>query len=188
LKVSLKSSSVLTTVAACRQFAEKSDVPLHLGVTEAGVPSRGVIKSAVGIGSLLLDGIGETIRVSLTCEPEAEVRAARGILESCGLLEDGPEIVSCPTCGRTKINLVPMAEAVEREVERLRAEGRVIHLKKVAVMGCEVNGPGEARDADVGIAGGNGRGILFKHGEKVMTLPEADLLEALLQEIRKASV
>ena len=188
LKVSLKSSSVLTTVAACRQFAEKSDVPLHLGVTEAGVPSRGVIKSAVGIGSLLLDGIGETIRVSLTCEPEAEVRAARGILESCGLLEDGPEIVSCPTCGRTKINLVPMAEAVEREVERLHAEGRVIHLKKVAVMGCEVNGPGEARDADVGIAGGNGRGILFKHGEKVMTLPEADLLEALLQEIRKASV
>lgn len=187
LKVSLKSSSVQTTVAACRLFAVKSDVPLHLGVTEAGVPSRGIIKSAIGIGALLLDGIGETIRVSLTCEPEEEVRAAKKILESCGLREDGLEIVSCPTCGRTKINLVPMAEAVEREVERLRAEGRVIHLKKVAVMGCEVNGPGEARDADVGIAGGNGRGILFKHGEKVRSMPEAELLDALLDEIRKAA-
>ena len=101
--------------------------------------------------------------------------------------EGSPEIVSCPTCGRTKINLVPMAEAVEREVERLQAEGRVIHLKKIAVMGCEVNGPGEARDADVGIAGGNGRGILFKHGEKVRVLPEAELIAALLDEIRQAS-
>ena len=188
LKVSLKSSSVRTTVEACRLFASQSDVPLHLGVTEAGVPSRGVIKSAVGIGALLLDGIGETIRVSLTCEPEEEVRAAKRILQSCGLMEEGPEIVSCPTCGRTKINLVPMAEAVEREVERLQSEGRVIHLKKVAVMGCEVNGPGEARDADVGIAGGNGRGILFKHGEKVRSMSEGELLEALLDEIRKAAL
>lgn len=187
LKVSLKSSDVRSTVEACRMFAARSDIPLHLGVTEAGPPSRGVVKSAIGIGSLLLDGIGETIRVSLTCEPEEEIRTARRILSACGMLDDGPEVVSCPTCGRTRVDLVSLATAVEQEIERLLSLGKRIDLRKVAVMGCEVNGPGEARDADVGIAGGKGTGVLFRKGEKVCTLEEGKLLEALLEEIRRAA-
>lgn len=188
LKVSLKSSSVRTSVDACRLFASQSELPLHLGVTEAGPVSTGIIKSAIGIGSLLLDGIGETIRVSLTADPVEEIRAARRILSACGLYDDFPEIVSCPTCGRTRIALLPLVEAAEKAIEQLKQEGYRINLRKVAIMGCEVNGPGEAKDADVGIAGGNGWGILFKHGEKVCTVPENELLNTLMDEVKKHSV
>lgn len=184
LKVSLKSSDVGVTVAACREFAARSDLPLHLGVTEAGPVSCGLIKSAMGIGALLLDGIGETIRVSLTAPPEEEIIAGRRILEAAGLRQAAPEIISCPTCGRTGIGLFQMVEAVEKAIADLQAQGLEIGLRKIAVMGCEVNGPGEAKDADVGIAGGKGRGILFKHGEKITSLPEKDLLPALIAEIR----
>jgi len=185
LKVSLKSSDVWTTVAANRIFAARTDYPLHLGVTEAGTEYAGVVKSAVGIGALLLEGIGDTIRVSLTAPPVREVQTALRILEACGLRSAAPEIVACPTCGRTQIDLIALATAVEREVCRLKAEGYRIGARKIAVMGCAVNGPGEARDADIGIAGGKGRGILFANGEIVRTCPEERLLEVFLQELRK---
>ena len=185
LKVSLKASDVATTVTACRLFAAQTDYPLHLGVTEAGTPAAGLIKSAVGIGALLLDGIGDTIRVSLTAPPIEEVKAGIRILEAVGLREAAPEIVSCPTCGRTRIALQPLVEAVEDEVRRLKASGHVINLRKIALMGCVVNGPGEARDADLGIAGGDGKGVLFRNGEVVRTMPENELLPALLAELHK---
>ena len=184
MKVSLKSSDVRVTVAACREFAARSELPLHLGVTEAGPMSCGLIKSAMGIGTLLLDGIGETIRVSLTAPPEEEIIAAKRILEAAGLRSAAPEIISCPTCGRTGIGLFQLVAAVEAAIADLQAQGLEVGLRKIAVMGCEVNGPGEARDADVGVAGGKGRGILFRHGEKVRSLPEDELLPALLAEIR----
>lgn len=187
LKVSLKSSDIRTTVEACREFHRISDWPLHLGVTEAGTPAAGVIKSAVGIGALLLEGIGDTIRVSLTAPPEEEVTAAYRILDALGLRPGRPEVVACPTCGRTRIDLIPMAEAVEAEVNRLLSAGKSIAMRKIAVMGCVVNGPGEASDADVGIAGGDGNGVLFRKGQRVATLPEAELLPALLEEIRRAA-
>ncbi len=187
LKVSLKTSRVTTTVAACRMFAAQTDYPLHLGVTEAGTFLAGSIKSAVALGTLLLEGIGDTLRVSLTAPPAEEVRIACQILEATGHRQARPEIVSCPTCGRTEIEIFPMAEAVEKEVRRLKAEGYVINLDKIAVMGCIVNGPGEARDADLGIAGGKGKGALFKHGKVIASLPEKELLEALLKEIRAAA-
>jgi len=186
LKVSLKSSNVPATVAACRLFAEQSAWPQHIGVTEAGTRLSGTVKSAAALGCLLLEGIGDTLRVSLTAPPVEEVRVGLRILEACGLREARPEIVSCPTCGRTQIDLMPIAEAVEDEVARLKAAGVVIPLRKIAVMGCVVNGPGEARDADLGIAGGQGKGILFKNGRTVATLAEAELLPALLREIRAA--
>ncbi len=188
LKVSLKASDLRLTVAANRQFAAQSDIPLHLGVTEAGTASYGVVKSAIGIGSLLLEGIGNTIRVSLTAPPEEEVRAAVRILSALGLRQAGPELISCPTCGRTKIDLFALANAVEDELAKFIATGRKLPWKKIAVMGCEVNGPGEARDADIGIAGGNGQGLLFKHGKVVKTLPENELLPALLAEMQAASL
>ena len=184
LKVSIKASSVPLTVEACRRFASKTDIPMHLGVTEAGSLSCGTVKSAAGIGALLLDGIGDTIRVSLTAPPEEEVAVGIRILEAVGLRQAHPEIVSCPTCGRTEIDLVGLLNAVERMIDRMRAEGYAFDLDKVAIMGCVVNGPGEARDADVGIAGGRGKGVLFKHGHVVRTLPEEELLEALLAQIR----
>jgi (E)-4-hydroxy-3-methylbut-2-enyl-diphosphate synthase len=187
LKVSLKSSSVRTTVAACRLFAEQSDLPQHLGVTEAGPLSTGLVKSAMGIGALLLDGIGDTIRVSLTAPPEAEISAAKRILEAAGLRRAAPEIVACPTCGRCSIELLPLVTAVEEAINAIQAEGKVINLRKVAIMGCEVNGPGEARDADVGIAGSKGRGVLFKKGKKVRSLPAEELLPALIAELRAAA-
>lgn len=187
LKVSLKSSDVRTSVDACRAFAAHSDIPLHLGVTEAGPVSSGIIKSSIGIGSLLLDGIGETIRVSLTADPVEEIRAGKRILSACGLREMRPEIISCPTCGRTRIDLLPLVSAVERGIEALQESGARIGLSKVAIMGCEVNGPGEAKEADVGIAGGFGRGVLFKHGVSVRTMPEEQLYDALMDEI-KASI
>lgn len=187
IKVSLKSSSVADTVAACRLFAARTDYPLHIGVTEAGTPYRGIIKSAAAIGCLLLDGIGETLRVSLTAPPGEEVKAGVTILEAVGLRDACPEIVACPTCGRTAIDLFRLVRGVEREIGRLQAGGCRIGLRKIAVMGCVVNGPGEARDADLGVAGGAGKGVLFRHGRVVRTLAEAELLPALVAEIRAAS-
>jgi len=177
--LALKASSVRPTVEAYRLMAERSDYPLHLGITEAGTAFAGTVKSAVGIGMLLADGIGDTIRVSLTAPPEEEVRAGYAILQSLGLRRGGPEVTSCPTCGRCRIDVVQLAEEVERRVAEI---GRPLHI---AVMGCEVNGPGEARDADVGIAGGEGCGVLFVKGEIVRKVPETEILDALLAEVRK---
>lgn len=174
--VSIKSSSVPLMIAAYRLMAQKSDYPLHLGVTEAGTERMGMLKSAVGIGSLLCDGIGDTIRVSLTADPVKEVYAARDILKACGK-GSGVEIVACPTCGRTKIDLISLAERVE---QMLASVDKNI---KVAVMGCAVNGPGEAREADIGIAGGNGVGLIFKKGRILRKVPENMLLEELKKEI-----
>lgn len=174
--ISIKSSSVRLMIAAYRLLAQKTDYPLHLGVTEAGTERMGIIKSAVGIGSLLCDGIGSTIRVSLTADPIKEVYAAKDILKACGLYK-GAEIVSCPTCGRTKIDLISLAG----EVEKLLAD--VKKPIKVAVMGCVVNGPGEAREADIGIAGGNGEGLIFRKGQILRKVPEKMLLSELKKEI-----
>ncbi len=174
--ISIKSSDVRLTIAAYRLLSQKADYPLHLGVTEAGTEHMGVLKSAVGIGSLLCDGIGDTIRVSLTADPIREVYAAKDILKACGM-GGGAEIVSCPTCGRTKIDLISLANRVE---EMLRNVDKPI---KVAVMGCAVNGPGEAREADIGIAGGNGEGIIFRKGEILRKVPENMILDELKKEI-----
>jgi (E)-4-hydroxy-3-methylbut-2-enyl-diphosphate synthase len=181
-KLSVKSSSVPDTIAAYRLLAQKTDAPLHVGVTEAGTVWSGTIKSAVGIGALLAGGVGDTVRVSLTGDPVEEVRVAWKILAALDLRRRGPEVISCPTCGRTEVDIVGLAEEVER---RLGADpelaGRVI---SVAVMGCRVNGPEEARHADFGIAAGAGEGLLFDHGERVETLPEGHLVDALLALIR----
>jgi len=188
IKAALKSSSVAVTVAANRKFAERSDLALHLGVTEAGTLRRGVIKSAAGIGALLLEGIGDTIRVSLTAPPEEEVKAALALLECCEVRPARPEIVSCPTCGRTEIDLPGLAGRVEELVASIKASGRRITLAKIAVMGCPVNGPGEARDADLGLAGSrNGQVVLFKHGETLGAFDAERGFEALRQEILAAS-
>ena len=173
--VSLKTSSVPGTIAAYRKMAAESDYPLHVGLTEAGTPRMGVLKSAVGIGGLLALGIGDTIRVSLSADPVEEVCAAMDILRVVGLRKDAPELISCPTCGRTKIDLIGLAHEVE---ERLRAVRKPI---TVAVMGCVVNGPGEAREADVGIAGGDGVGLLFRKGEIVKKVPQAELVDELFR-------
>lgn len=173
--VSLKTSSVPGTIAAYRKMAAESDYPLHVGLTEAGTPRMGVLKSAVGIGGLLALGIGDTIRVSLSADPVEEVYAAQDILRVVGLRKDAPELISCPTCGRTKIDLIGLAHEVE---ERLRAVHKPI---TVAVMGCVVNGPGEAREADVGIAGGDGVGLLFRKGEIVKKVPQAELVDELFR-------
>ena len=188
IKVSLKASSVAATVKACRKFALKSDYPQHIGVTEAGTPGRGIIKSAAGIGALLLDGIGDTLRVSLTADPEQEVAAALRILECTGLREAAPDIVACPTCGRTRIDLVALAEKVEQLVDRIKAAKGHIQLKKIAVMGCVVNGPGEAKDADIGIAGGEGKVVLFQKGVIAGTMSESEGFEALEKFIREHTV
>ena len=185
IKVSLKASSVPVTVKAYRLFAEQSDLPLHLGVTEAGTAFRGTVKSSVGIGSLLLDGIGDTLRVSLTADPVAEIRAGIAILEAAGLRSALPELVSCPTCGRTNWDLFAMAQKVESFVDSLKGSGRKLNLKKIAVMGCAVNGPGEAADADLGIAGGNRKGelLLFRQGKPFAMVPEGEAFEVLRREI-----
>lgn len=175
IALSLKSSSVPLTAAACRLAAETFPYPLHLGVTETGTACNGVVRSAVGIGALLLEGLGDTIRVSLTADPTEEVRAGIAILKAAGLRRDGVRLVACPTCGRTEIDLISLAEEVER---RLQGCPRDI---TVAVMGCAVNGPGEAREADYGVAGGRGCGLLFRKGEIVRRVPEAELADALLQ-------
>jgi (E)-4-hydroxy-3-methylbut-2-enyl-diphosphate synthase len=180
-KLSVKSSSVPATIAAYRMLAERTDAPLHVGVTEAGTRWGGTIKSAVGVGALLADGIGDTIRVSLTADPVEEVRAAWAILAALGLRRRGPELISCPTCGRTELDVVRLAEEVER---RLQTDPRLATLPiTVAVMGCRVNGPEEARHADYGIAGGKGEGVVFAHGERVATVAEEGLVEALIAAI-----
>lgn len=174
--ISIKSSDVKLMIAAYRLLAKRVDYPLHLGVTEAGTERMGIIKSAVGIGSLLCDGIGDTIRVSLTADPVQEVYAARDILRACGMGR-GVQIVSCPTCGRTKIDLISLANRVEQ------ALAGVDKPLKVAVMGCAVNGPGEAREADIGIAGGRGEALLFKKGQLLRKVTEDRIVEELLREI-----
>lgn len=177
--LSMKASSVVTTVKACRLAAAACDYPLHLGVTEAGTPEAGTVKSAVGIGSLLLDGIGDTIRVSLSGPPELEVPVCLDILRAAGLREGGVEVISCPTCGRTVIDVAGIADRVRRETRDIKTP------LKVAVMGCVVNGPGEAREADVGIAGGKDGGALFVKGQTPRKV-SGDLAEALLEEIRRS--
>jgi (E)-4-hydroxy-3-methylbut-2-enyl-diphosphate synthase len=172
--VSLKTSHVSTTMQAYQLMSQQSNYPLHLGVTEAGTTRMGTIKSAAGIGGLLGLGIGDTLRVTLTADPVEEIVAAKDILKAVGLRKDGPDLIACPTCGRTKIDLIPLAKAVE---ERLQEIQKPI---TVAVMGCVVNGPGEASAADVGIAGGNGFGILFRHGEVVKKVPQEALLDELM--------
>ena len=177
--VSMKSSTVPTMVAACRLFREKCDYPLHIGVTETGPVKQGLMKSAMGIGALLLDGIGDTIRVSLTDDPVEEVYAAKDILKAAGLRKEGVNIISCPTCGRTRIDLIGLVNQVD---EALRGCEKPI---TVAVMGCIVNGPGEAREADIGIAGGDGWGMIFEKGVQVEKLPYEELLPALLARIEQ---
>jgi (E)-4-hydroxy-3-methylbut-2-enyl-diphosphate synthase len=177
IKISLKSSDVLTTVAAYRLLASRTDYPLHLGVTEAGTAVQGAVKSALGIGILLAEGIGDTLRVSITGDPVDEMPIAWGILRALRLRERGVELVSCPTCGRTEMDLIGLAEKAERLFRTVRTP------IKVAVMGCVVNGPGEAREADVGIAGGRGTGILFKKGRMIEKLPEKELLSRLVREV-----
>ncbi|MBR5569628.1 MAG: flavodoxin-dependent (E)-4-hydroxy-3-methylbut-2-enyl-diphosphate synthase [Oscillospiraceae bacterium] len=177
--VSMKSSTVPTMVAAARLFRSKCDYPIHIGVTETGPVRMGLMKSAMGIGALLLDGIGDTIRVSLTDDPVEEVYAAKDILKAAGLRNDGVNIISCPTCGRTKIDLIGLVNKVD---EALKDCEKPI---TVAVMGCIVNGPGEAREADIGIAGGDGCGMLFERGQQICKLPYDELLPALLKRIEE---
>ncbi|VBB46952.1 4-hydroxy-3-methylbut-2-en-1-yl diphosphate synthase [uncultured Desulfatiglans sp.] len=179
IKVSLKSSRVLDTIRAYERFSEAVDYPLHLGVTEAGTLISGTVKSAIGIGYLLAEGIGDTFRVSLSRDPVEEVKVAYEILRALELRHRGPEIISCPTCGRCEIDLFRLVEEVERALSGMTASF------KIAIMGCVVNGPGEAREADVGIAGGRGQGILFRKGEVVRKVPEADLARVLLDEVQK---
>lgn len=176
--VSLKSSDVLETVTAYRLFSQKYDYPLHLGITEAGPGWRGMVKSSIGIGSLLLEGIGDTIRVSLTGDPKEEVRVGKEILKHLSL-EEGPILISCPTCSRTQIDMLPLVKRVEEYLETMEKP------IKVAVMGCVVNGPGEAREADVGLAGGKGMGALFVKGKVIKTVKEEEMLPALFAEIKK---
>ena len=176
---SVKSSDVPTTMAAYRLLHERSEYPLHLGVTEAGTPSMGLVKSAMGIGGLLCMGIGDTLRVTLTADPVEEIYAAKKILKAAGVRKGGVNLIACPTCGRTRIDLIPMAEEVER-----RLSGCTKDIT-VAVMGCAVNGPGEASAADIGIAGGNGEGLLFRRGEILYKVPQERLVDALMEEIEK---
>ena len=177
--ISLKSSSVKTMIDSYRLLASKCDYPLHLGVTEAGTKEMGIVKSSIGIGSLLADGIGDTIRVSLTANPVEEIYAGINILKALDLKNDEPYLVSCPTCGRTQIDLIGIASEVEK---RLRDIHKPI---KVAVMGCVVNGPGEAREADIGIAGGNGEGLIFKKGEIIKKVSENELIDELFKMIEQ---
>ncbi len=177
IKVSLKASDVRATVMACRKFSLKYDYPLHLGVTEAGGLLRGMVKSSVGIGALLLDGIGDTIRVSLTADPVEEVKAAIMILEAAGRRKACPELVSCPTCGRTEFALEKLLHKVEAEIEKLKGKGRKFKPAKIAIMGCAVNGPGEAKDADIGMSGAKDGGlVLFKKGKVIGSFAEAEAM------------
>ncbi len=177
--VSMKASNVPLCTKAYELFSQKYDYPTHVGITEAGTLYGGTIKSAVGLGAILSQGIGDTIRVSLTTDPVEEIKCARQILQSLGLRTFGVEIISCPTCGRTKVDLIPLAEQVERLTEHIDK-----HIK-IAVMGCAVNGPGEAKEADIGIAGGNGSGLIFRKGEIVKKVKEEELLDELMKEIKK---
>ncbi|MCX6827435.1 MAG: flavodoxin-dependent (E)-4-hydroxy-3-methylbut-2-enyl-diphosphate synthase, partial [candidate division Zixibacteria bacterium] len=175
--ISLKSSNVNTAYWACMMLAEKIDCPFHLGITESGTLTTGTIKSSVGLGALLINGIGDTIRVSLTADPIEEIRVGKAILKSLELKKEGVEVISCPTCGRCQIDIIPLAESIEKKTRHYKTP------LKVAVMGCVVNGPGEASVADIGIAGGDGFGILFKKGQIVGKVDECDLESTLLKEI-----
>lgn len=177
MKISLKAHDVPLTLASYRLMSKTVDYPLHLGITEAGTVNTGIIKSAVGIGALLAEGIGDTLRISLTGDPVVEVKVANEILKSLGMKEYGPNLIACPTCGRTSIDLPMIAAQVEKKLEGIK------DTIDVAVMGCVVNGPGEARGADVGIAGGNGEGLIFRKGEIVRKVPEQILVEELFKEI-----
>ena len=179
IKISIKASDVQRTIDAYRLLATKVDYPLHIGVTEAGTTWSGTIKSAIGIGSLLADGIGDTLRVSLTGDPVEEVRVGWEILKSLNLRERGPVFISCPTCGRCEIDLIEVAEEVERRLQVLPKK------ITVAVMGCVVNGPGEAREADLGLAGGRGEGVIFRKGKLIRKVPETEMVEALIEEAEK---
>lgn len=180
IKISLKASNPLMMIEAYRMLAEKVEYPFHLGVTEAGTPNVGTIKSAVGIGTLLAEGIGDTIRVSLAADPVEEVRVGREILKALGLKKEGLTFVACPSCGRADVDLVALAKTVEERM--MPYQDLNVH---VAVMGCEVNGPGEARAADLGVAGGKGIGIIFKKGEVIRKVPEAQIVDALMEEVQK---
>ncbi|MBN1277932.1 MAG: flavodoxin-dependent (E)-4-hydroxy-3-methylbut-2-enyl-diphosphate synthase [Deltaproteobacteria bacterium] len=179
IKISLKSSNVINTIKANELLSEKVDYPLHIGVTESGTLISGTVKSSIGIGYLLSKGIGDTFRVSLTRDPVDEVKVAYEILRALDIRHRGPEIISCPTCGRTEIDLFSLVEKVEQALSGVESS------LKVAVMGCVVNGPGEAKEADIGIAGGRGQGILFKKGKVIAKIPESDLADALIAEIKK---
>ncbi len=179
IKVSLKASDVARTVEAYRLLSTKTDLPLHVGVTEAGSLYTGIVKSALGIGTLLAEGIGDTIRVSLTRDPVEEVRVGYEILKALGIRQRGPEIISCPTCGRCNINLFDIVEQVEAALLSIASP------IKIAIMGCVVNGPGEAREADIGIAGADGSGVLFRKGKVVKKFPQEKLVEVLLAEVEK---
>jgi len=179
IKISLKAFDVPTTIEAYRSIAEQTPYPLHIGITEAGLPRTGIIRSAVGIGTLLYMGIGDTIRVSLTAHPREEVIAGYEILKSLDLRQHGPVLVSCPSCGRTEVDIISLAEEVGRRLETIKKP------IKVAVMGCVVNGPGEAKDADIGIACGKGRGVLFRKGEQIGTVEEKDFVQALMAEVER---
>lgn len=179
IKVSLKASDVPTTIESYKDIAQKIPYPLHIGITEAGTPRHGIVRSAVGIGTLLYMGIGDTIRVSLTAPPGEEVVAAYEILKSLDLRQRGPILISCPTCGRTEVDIVKLAGEVEEQLTKIDKP------IKVAVMGCVVNGPGEARDADVGIACGKGRAVLFKKGKEIGIVEEKDFLSALMREVEE---
>ncbi len=178
MKISIKSADVLTTVNGYRHLSKVSDYPLHLGVTEAGGLIGGTVKSSVALGLLLLEGIGDTFRISLTREPIEEIRVGFELLRSLKIRKRGPELISCPTCGRTKIDLFGLADAVEKIIQTMKAP------LKVAVMGCVVNGPGEAREADIGVAGGHGVGIIFKKGKILRKVPETELLQVFSEELQ----
>lgn len=179
IKISLKASNVSLTIKSYEMISSLCDYPLHLGITEAGPSWRGTIKSSVGIGSLLNMGIGDTIRISLTSDPVEEVKVGREILKSLDLLKEGIELISCPTCGRTNIDLIKIVNQAEKRLEGIKK-----HIK-VAIMGCAVNGPGEAKEADIGIAGGNGEGLIFAKGKIIKKVPEEDLLDELILQIEK---
>jgi (E)-4-hydroxy-3-methylbut-2-enyl-diphosphate synthase len=182
IKVSVKHQNVPEMIAAYRMLATETDVPFHLGVTEAGTPKQGVVKSAIGIGTLLAEGIGDTIRVSLTADPVEEVKLGKQILKSLGLKEDGFDLVACPSCGRAELDVFALAQEVEQAIEKMD-----LPPMQIAVMGCEVNGPGEARDADIGIAAGPGRGLLFSKGKQIGWVPHDELVGALLEEAQRVA-
>ncbi|MBA3431935.1 MAG: flavodoxin-dependent (E)-4-hydroxy-3-methylbut-2-enyl-diphosphate synthase [Actinobacteria bacterium] len=182
IKVSVKHQNVSEMIAAYRLLADKTDAPFHLGVTEAGTPKQGIVKSAIGIGTLLAEGIGDTIRVSLTAESVEEVKVGKQILSALGIRQEGFDLVACPSCGRAELDVFALAEEVERRIEKMD-----LPPMQIAVMGCEVNGPGEARDADIGIAAGPGRGLLFSKGEQIGWVPHDRLVEALLVEAERVA-
>jgi (E)-4-hydroxy-3-methylbut-2-enyl-diphosphate synthase len=182
IKVSVKHQNVPEMIAAYRLLATKTDVPFHLGVTEAGTPKQGIVKSAIGIGTLLAEGIGDTIRVSLTADPVEEVKVGKQILKSLGLKDEGFDLVACPSCGRAELDVFELAGEVEAAIEKMN-----LPPMQIAVMGCEVNGPGEARDADIGIAAGPGRGLLFSKGRQIGWVPHDRLVDALLEEAERVA-